>query len=168
MPDDSPPQQSRHSLFPRSESSLAHGVYGLIITIALLGELLHEDVENGEAALWLLGGGAVLLAAHVFSDAIGHVAASQEEPSWTEIFRIGREEIAVVSGAVGGAAVMIVAAAADLDNHRALVGCVVLGLATLAYLSQGAASHRGPLRRLIVAALAVGLGTVIVLLENIV
>jgi hypothetical protein len=140
----------------------------MILTIALLGELLHEEAENAESALWLLGGGAVVLTAHVFSDAIGHVAATEEDLDRREIVRIGREEIAVVAGAVGAAVVMAAASVAGADNTHALTACIALGLATLAYLSQRAASHHGPLRRIAAAMIAVGLGGVIVVLENLI
>ncbi|MEA2001593.1 MAG: hypothetical protein U9N84_06875 [Actinomycetota bacterium] len=54
-------RRSRHlPVFRRNETPLAHAVYGLILTMATLGELINHEVGAGEAVLWLLGGGALL------------------------------------------------------------------------------------------------------------
>jgi hypothetical protein len=53
----------RVSVFARGESALAHAVYGLILTMATLGELLDHDVSARTSVAWLLGSGVVLLAA---------------------------------------------------------------------------------------------------------
>jgi hypothetical protein len=34
---------------------------------------------------WLLGAGAVFLAAHLFSDVLAHAAATQQDPNWWEV-----------------------------------------------------------------------------------
>ena len=65
------------SVFDRSEIAIAHAVYGLILTLATLGELLHVDTSSRLSVAWLLGAGAVLLAAHLFSDLLAHVAATR-------------------------------------------------------------------------------------------
>lgn len=168
MPQMSWSRRSRHlPVFRRDETPLAHAVYGLILTMATLGELINHEIGAGEAVLWLLGGGALLLTAHVFSAALAHLAVTHDEPRWAEIVRIGREELAVVIGSVGSALVMIVAALVGLRSGRALAVCVIVGLATLAWLSIRASVNHGWSTRLLMGGSAVGLGGFIVLLENV-
>jgi hypothetical protein len=154
------------SLFRRGEDALAHTVYGLILTLATLGELIHHEVSAAVSVAWLLGAGAVLLAAHLFSDVLAHVAATQHDPNWGEFLTIGRADVSVAAGAVASAAVMAIAALADLDAQNALVACVVLGLVAVAALSYHAASHHRIAVRVGMAGLAMLLGAAIVLLEN--
>lgn len=156
----------RRSLFGRGEDALAHAVYGLILTLATLGELIHHEVASGVAVAWLLGAGVVLLAAHLFSDVLAHVAASREDVDWRAILTVGREDLAVTVGAVASALLMTVAALADLDTRDSLVACVVLGLVAVAALSFSASSAHRLVVRLLLAGLAAALGAVIVVLEN--
>jgi hypothetical protein len=156
------------SVFKRGEVTLAHTVYGLILTLATVGELLHEEVTAGDSVAWLLAAGAVLLGAHLFSDVLAHVATTRDEPGWSEILSVSREDVSVVSGAVGAALIMAVAALADLDSEGALMTCVVVGLVALAALCfYGLPQHRLVVR-LSMSAVGVAFGAVIVLLENIV
>lgn len=157
------PQQS---LFQRSEVTLAHAVYGLILTVATLGELIHHEVSAQAAVLWLLGAGAVLLAAHLFSDVLAHTAAAQNDPDWSEIISVGQEDLSVVAGSVGAALVMAIAAIADLDSQRSLLVCVVLGLVSVAALTYYATLHHRLPIRLAMSAVATALSIVIVALEN--
>jgi hypothetical protein len=154
------------SVFRRSESVVAHAVYGLILTMATLGELLEHHVSAGTAVAWLLGSGAVLLVAHLFSDVLAHVASSRDTPNWNEILRVGHEDAAVTVGALMAALVMAVAAVADLDTERALAACAVIGLIALALLSAYATAHHRRSTQVLMSVSAVVLGAVIVLLEN--
>ncbi len=156
----------RRSLFGRGEDALAHAVYGLILTLATLGELIHHEVASGVAVAWLLGAGAVLLAAHLFSDVLAHVAASGQDVDWPAILTVGREDLAVTVGSVASALLMTVAALADLDTRDSLVACVVVGLVAVAALSFSASSAHRLVVRLLLAGLAAALGAVIVVLEN--
>jgi hypothetical protein len=157
----------RHgSVFKRAESALAHAVYGLILTIATLGELLEQHVSAGHAAAWLLGSGAVLLAAHLFSDVLAHVAASRDAPVWNEILRVGRHDAAVTFGAIAAALAMAVASIADLDTERALTVCLITGFIALGILTAYATAHHQRSTQIAMSVTAVGLGAVIVLLEN--
>jgi hypothetical protein len=154
------------SVFERGESALAHAVYGLILTIATLGELVEHDVSAGHAVAWLLGSGAVLLAAHLFSDVLAHVAASRDDPVWNEILRVGHHDAAVTYGAIAAALAITAAGVADLDTERALTVCVIAGLIALGALTAYAtAHHRRPIQ-IAMTVTAVVLGTVIVALEN--
>jgi hypothetical protein len=123
-------------------------------------------VSAHAAALWLLGAGAVVLAAHLFADVLAHAAATRGDPTWSEIITVGREDMAVVAGAVGAALVMGVAAVADLDSKRSLVTCVVLGLVSVAALAYFATVHHRRPIRFAMSAAATGLSVVIVALEN--
>ena len=154
------------SVFQRGESRLAHAVYGLILTIATLGELVEHDVSAGHAAAWLLGSGAVLLAAHLFSDVLAHVAASRDAPVWNEILRVGHHDLAVTYGAIVAALAMTVAAVGDLDTESALAVCVVAGLIALGVLTAYATAHHRRSIQVAMTVTAVVLGAVIVLLEN--
>lgn len=156
----------RRSLFLRGEDTLAHTVYGLILTLATLGELIHHEVSAGVSAAWLLGAGAVLLAAHLFSDVLAHVAATHEDPNLREVLSIGGADLSVTTGSVVAALVMIVAAVADLDSEASLTWCVALGLVALAVLTYYALSNHRVALRVLMAGVAVALGAVIVLLEN--
>ena len=52
----------RRSIFRRGEDALAHTVYGLILTLATIGELIHHEASAEASIAWLIGAGAVLLA----------------------------------------------------------------------------------------------------------
>jgi hypothetical protein len=163
-PEGSPMRQD--SVFRRGESALAHAVYGLILTIATLGELVEHDVSARHAVAWLFGSGAVLLAAHLFSDVLAHVAASRDAPVWNEILRVGQHDAAVTYSAIVAALAMTGAAVADLDTERALTGCVIAGLIALGVLTAYATAHHRRSTQIAMTVTAVVLGAVIVLLEN--
>jgi uncharacterized membrane protein len=165
-----PADQDRHvrntSIFRRGELPLAHTVYGLILTLATVGELIHHEVSAVPSVAWLLGASAVLLAAHLFSDVLARLASTQDDPNWSELISIGHEDVSVVYGGLGAAMIMAVAAVADLDSENALYVVVVAGLVALAALCLYGLSHHRPLPRLTMTVTAVAFGAVIVLLEN--
>lgn len=97
---------------------------------------------------------------------LAHVAATQHDPKWREVLTIGREDLAVTTGAVVAALVMAVAALADLDAEAALTWCVGLGLVAVATLSFYATANHRPAVRVVMAGFAALLGAVIVVLEN--
>jgi hypothetical protein len=157
----------RRSIFRRGEDALAHAVYGLILTLATVGELIHHEQTAGASVAWLLGAGVVLLAAHVFSDVLAHVASTRAEANWSETLRIGREDVSVTAGFVGAALIMSFAAVAGLDAEHALYACVAAGLVAVAGLSfYATANHRLVIRVLLSAAAGL-LGAVIVIAENV-
>jgi hypothetical protein len=159
-------ESRRRSVFRRGEDSLAHTVYGLILTLATVGELIHHEESAGASVAWLLGAGAVLLAAHLFSDVLAHLASTLEDPDWSETLRIGRADVTVTIGFIAAALVMAVAALADLDSQGALYACVVVGLVAVAALSFYATSNHRVLTRVLMGSAAAVLGAVIVLGEN--
>lgn len=157
----------RQSVFRRDEVALAHAIYGLILTLATVGELIHHEESAAISVAWLLGAGAVLLGAHVFSSVTAHMAAIREDPNWSEIMSVSREEVMVVAGAVGAALIMTVAAIADLDSEGALLTCLVVGLVSVGALTYYATVHHSWVTRLAMSAVGVGLGILIVTLENV-
>lgn len=156
----------RRSVFRRGEDALAHTVYGLILTLATVGELIHHEESARASVAWLLGAGAVLLAAHLFSDVLAHLASMRDDPNWSETLRIGREDVSVTIGFVGAALIMVIAALADLDTQGALYVCVAVGLVTVATLSFYATVNHRLATRVLTSTAAAVLGAVIVLGEN--
>ncbi len=154
------------SLFRRREQPLAHTIYGLILTLATVGELLRHEVSASSSARWLLGASAVLLAAHLFSSVLAQVASTRDHPTWSEFITIGHEDISVVYGGAGAAAVMAITAAADLDSQNALALTLVIGVGALAALSFYGLRHQQLIPRVLMTAAAVVLATIIVVLEN--
>ena len=159
-------ERRRRSIFRRGEDALAHTVYGLILTLATIGELIHHEESAGVSVAWLIGAGAVLLAAHLFSDVLAHLASAQEDPNWSETLRIGREDVSVTAGFIGAALIMSVAALADLDAQGALYTCVAAGLFAVAAVSFHATANHRPATRVLMSAAAAVLGAVIILGEN--
>lgn len=161
--------QDRHarntSIFRRGELPLAHTVYGLILTLATVGELIHHELSAAASVAWLLGASAVLLAAHLFSDVLAHLASTQDDPNWSELISIGHEDVSVTYGGLGAAAIMAVAAVADLDSENALNVVAGAGLVALAALCFYGLSHHRPLPRVAMTFAAVVFGAVIVYLE---
>jgi hypothetical protein len=153
------------SMFRRSELPLAHTVYGLILTMATVGELIEHEQSSSASAAWLLGASAVLLSAHLFSDVLARVAATRDDPNWSEIVSVSHADVSVVYGGAGAALIMAVASIADLDSENALFVTFGAGLIALAALCLYGLSHHRPLLRLVMSAIAVGLAAIIVMLE---
>ena len=145
---------------------VAHAVYGLILTMATLGELFDHEVPAGESALWLAAAAGVLLGAHWFSDTLAHVAATRSDPDWPEILRIGHHDIIVAAPGVAMAAVMVVAELAELDAEGFLLACMVAGLLALAMLCLYATAQHQAITRVVITVGAVAFAAVVVVLEN--
>ena len=150
----------------RARTFLSHAVYGLILTLATVGELIRHGSDARESVAWVLGAGGVLLVAHLFSDVLAETAATQRDLSRADLLRVGREDFGVASGFLGAASIMAVAAIGDLNARTALVVCVVVGLLAVAALSFHATAHHRQLVRVAIALLSALLGVVIVVLEN--
>ena len=154
------------SLFRRRQQPLTHTVYGLILALATVGELIRHETSATSSAQWLLGASAILLAAHLFSSMLAQIAATQDDPTWSELVSIGHEDISVVYGGVGAAVIMAITAATGLDSQNALLLTLVIGLGTLAALSFYGLRHQPPIPRILMTASAIGLATIVVVLEN--
>jgi len=159
-------ESGRWSIFGRGENALAHTVYGMILTLATVGELIHHEESARTSVAWLIGAGLVLLAAHLFSDVLAHLASTRDDPNWSETLRIGREDVSVMIGFIGAALIMAVSGLADLDTQAALYTCVAAGLVGVAALSFYATANHRLVTRVLVSAAAAALGTVIILGEN--
>ena len=159
-------ESRRRSLFRRGEDSLAHTVYGLILMLATVGELLHHGESAVASIAWLIGAGAVLLAAHLFSDVLAHVASTRDDPNWSELLRVGREDVSVTVGFIGAALIMAIAALAGLGARGALLVCVAAGLVAVAAVSFYATANHRPAARVLMSVAAAVLGAVIVVGES--
>lgn len=151
----------------RGEHALAHSVYGLILMLATAGELIAHEESARTSVAWLLGAGAVLFAAHLFSDVLAHLASTREDPSWSSTLRISRSDVSVTFGFIAAAAVVATAGLTGLDTRTALWACVAVGLIAVAMLSFNAAAHHRMLTRVALGSVAVGLCVVIVVGENV-
>lgn len=159
-------ESRRRSIFRRGEHALAHTVYGLILMLATVGELLHHGESAVASVAWLIGAGAVLLAAHLFSDVLAHVASTRDDPNWSETLRIGREDVSVTIGFIGAALIMTVAALADLGARGALFVCVAAGLVAVAAVCFYATADHRPATRVVMSVSAAALGAAIVVGES--
>jgi len=160
------PQTTKRSIFLRGELPLAHTVYGLILTLALVGELIDHEASATVSLASLLGASVVLLAAHLFSDVVARLATTRDEPNWSDLISISSEDVSVVYGGAGAAVIMAVAAVSGLDSATALNVAVGAGLVAVATLCFYGLSHHRPVPRLAMTVAAVALCTVIVVLEN--
>ncbi len=147
------------------EPQLTHVVYGVLLTLATVGELIDHDAEVRLSLAWLLGGGAVLLAAHTYSAILAYVSKTSDDVRWPDAVQIAQQELSVVIGAVGASAIVATAALLNLSSARALWLCVALGLGSVAALAFFASSKRDLVPRLVMAGGAVALGATIVILE---
>ena len=138
----------------------------MILMLATVGELLHHGESALASVAWLIGAGAVLLAAHLFSDVLAHVASTRDDPNWSQTLRIGREDVSVTVGFIAAALIMAVAALADVDARGALFICVAAGLVAVAALSFYATANHRPAARVLMSVAAAALGAVIVIGES--
>ena len=161
MTESARPPTSRHT-----EDALARTIYGLILTLATVGELIHHNESAGASVAWLLGAGAVLLAAHLFSDALAHLASTHNDPTWSATIRIARANVSVTLGFLGAALIMAIAGLADVDTQSALIACIAVGLVAVAALSFYATAHHRLLTRVVTGSAAAVLCAAIVLGEN--
>ena len=158
--------ERRRATSRRGEDVLAHAIYGLILTLATLGELIHLEESAGGSAAILIGAGSVLLAAHLFADVLAHLASTRDDPTWSATLRITRADVAVTFGFIAAALVMAFVWLTDLDSQTALSVCLVVGLVAVAALSFHATAHHRLATRVAMGAAATTLGTVIVVGEN--
>ena len=139
----------------------------MILMLATVGELLHHGESALASVAWLIGAGAVLLAAHLFSDVLAHVASTRDDPNWSQTLRIGREDVSVTVGFIAAALIMAVAALADVDARGALFICVAAGLVAVAALSFYATANHRPAARVLMSVAAAALGAAIVVGESV-
>lgn len=154
------------SLFRARENKLAVGLSGLILTIALLGELNNFDISPDASVIWLLGLGALLFGANVTSTLLAHVAATRRQPAWPEVGSILRLSVPTLVGAVAAALIMLIPTLAGFDAEAWLVACVVIGLAAVGALTLYATAFLRWTARVLACFGVVGFCMLIVLAGN--
>ena len=144
---------------------MSHIVYGLILAVATLGELIRHEVDALEAAGGLYLVGVVLLAAHLFSDVLARLLA-QEEMHLRGVLQIGYADLAVALGGVIMGTTMLIAHLVDADASNAMTACLVGALGWLGIQTFFALHRHRPVIRLLMSVVAVLLAGVTVALEN--
>ncbi len=157
------PAGARH--FRRSEHALSHMVYGLILAVATLGELIRHEVDALEAAAGLYLVGIVLLAAHLFSDVFARLLA-EERMHLRGVLQIGYNDLAVAAGGVIMGTTMLIAHLVDADASGAMTACLIGALGWLGIQTFFALHRHRVAIRVLMSVVAVLLASVIVALEN--
>ena len=170
MPADTTPAPSRSSRLHqpvRGRTTLSHAIYGLILMVAELGELLEYRVEPSEAALWLLAGGLALLLVHVYSGTLGTAAMSQSPVSVRTVTEQFVEEGPVAVGFAAAAIVLLSTGAVGFDLAVSYGISIAAALIALGGLGALAVVHRPTLpRRLGAGAMTAAIGGLVVALES--
>ena len=152
--------------FRRSEHSMSHIVYGLILAVATLGELIDHEVDALDGAAALYATGLVLLAAHLFSDVMARMIAREEDVRLASVLSIGKEDASVALGGLAMGTAMLVAHLAEADPSTAMSACFLGAMGWLAVQTFVALRQDRIALRFTMAVLAVALAAVIVALEN--
>jgi hypothetical protein len=152
--------------FRRSEHAMSHIVYGLILAVSTLGELIDHEVDARDGAAALYATGLVLLAAHLFSDVVARMIAGNDDVRLGSVIRIGTEDLSVALGGFAMGSAMLVADLVEADPSTAMTACFLGAMGWLAVQTFIALRRHSYALRLTMATLAVVLATVIVALEN--
>ena len=147
---------------------MALAVLGLILSIALAGEMLRLSVKPDVAAAWFLFAGLVLFGAQVFSDILGRAVAKRSEATRSELVGIGIRDLSILIGPFGFALLLIGAHVIGVEADAALIGANSAGLVFVAALSYYAAAAYRTWRRVLLAVIVVTFCLLIVLAENVV
>ncbi len=132
-PADDSATYDRHHLIHRT----AHAVYGLILLTATVGELRvhHEDART--AIYFIVGGAAVLVVAHSYSQLAAHTAVVEGFPPSREFVAAFVDQLALAIPAAVATVIFLLAewdiisldSAYSVTIGAALVALFVLGLA---------------------------------------
>ena len=147
---------------------MALAVLGLILSIALAGELLRLSVKPDVAAAWFVFVGLVLFVAQVFSDILGRAVAKRSEPGRSELLDIGVRDLSILVGPLGFVVALLGANTIGVQAGNVLIAAISAGLVVVGALSYYAASAYRPLRRVLLSSLVVAACALIVIAENIV
>lgn len=147
---------------------MALTLLGLIIAIAIAGEMLLLDVKPDAAAAWFAFAGVVLFGAQVFSDVLGRAVAKRSEASQRELLSLAIRDLSILIGPIGAALLLLVSHAVGLEAEDALITTIVVGLVLVGGLSYYAASAYRSWRRVLLAAVVVVFCVLIVIAENVV
>ena len=158
----------RHGWFRTRESLVALTVLGLILSIAVAGEMLRLDVKPDAAAAWFAFAGLVLFGAQVFSDILGRAVAKRSEASQRELQALATRDLAILIGPIGVGLLLLASRAVGIEAEDALLTTIVTGLVVVGGLSYYAAAAYRPWRRILLATAVVVFCALIVIAENVV
>ena len=153
-------------LVVRTGGSRIEAVYGLILATSVIA-VSYDASDAGRTALAVLVTALVFWLAHVYAYVLGRGVAQARRPGRTELARALREHWSLVE-VVAPLVLVLGLGAIDVSPDRAaLVAATAIALVELAAAGGYAASTRGagPHGTVISAAIALGLGLLVVLLK---
>ena len=147
---------------------MALAVLGLVLSIALAGEMLKLSVKPDAAAAWFVFASLVLLGAQIFSDILGHAVAKRSEATGSELIDIGVRDLSILTGPFGFALLLLGAHVISVEPDAALIGAIAAGLVLVGALTYYAAASYRTWPRVFLAMIVVTFCALIVIAENIV
>jgi hypothetical protein len=159
---------------PRPGGSAEHfadAVYGTILVLAVVAALSEDD----HAAAGAILGGAlatslVFWIVHVYAEVLSRRAAGDGTAWWPLVRQAAQQEWPLVEAAFLPSVPLVLGAVGLLARSTAITLSLVVGVADLAawgYFA-GRAMRQSQIKSLVSAAAAAGLGTLMVLLKNLV
>lgn len=158
--DNGSPAYDRHHVVER----LAHGVYGLILLTATLGELrLHED-DAQSAVTFVAAGAVVLVVAHSYSQLVAQSAIVRAVPSQRQLAATLVDQLPLAIPATLAVAVLLLADRDVIALDSAYTITITGSLAALFAIGVtiGVHRHRRALWGIGIGAANLGLGVVII------
>ena len=150
---------------------VADAVYGTILVLAVVAAFSEDDHATVTAIL----GGAVATSVvfwlvHVYADVLSRRAAGEEGRLGPLVRHAAHQEWPLVEAAIAPCVPLLLGAVGVFGRSLAITLSLIVGLVDLAgwgYVA-GRAMRQSPLRSLVTAAVTAGLGTIMVLLKNLV
>jgi hypothetical protein len=150
---------------------VADAVYGTILVIAVVAALSEDESATSAA---ILGGAAatslVFWIVHVYAEVLDRQTSGDTTPTWPLIRASAWQEWPLVQAALAPMAPLLLSALGLFQRSTAVTLSIAIGLADLAAwgYAAGRAVKQSKLRSVLTAAGAASLGTVMVLLKNLV
>ena len=153
-------------LVVRTGGSAIEAVYGLILAMSVIA-VSYDASEAGPVALAVLLTAVVFWLAHVYARVLGSAVSEARGPTRTELGHALREHSSLVKVVVPILLVLGLAAIGVIPDRVALAAATAIALVELAAAGGYAAITRGsgPRGTILSAAIALGLGLLIVLLK---
>jgi hypothetical protein len=162
----------RRPLVVRTAGSATQAVYGLILATAVIATSREyaPSPDAGRTALTVLVVALVFWLAHVYASLLGIAASQERGKTQGKVAEALREHWSLVEVAVPLVLVLVLGAIGIIPDETALVAATVIALVELAAAGGYAAVRQGagPLGTIVSAAIALALGTVVVLLKALV
>lgn len=166
------PSVLRTPLLFRTERSATEGVYGLLLALSVIAVTREYDSvpAPGRVALSVLITAVVFYFAHVYADLLGRGVSQGQELTAGAVGHAMREHFSLVAVASPLLVVLGAGAMEWIPDRAAIVAATGIALAELAAAGSFAALRRGagPRGTIVSAAVAVGLGAIVVLLKALV